>query len=101
MERTSFFKLSSCWLRDFDSLAHFLLTMENAGGSAVCIHRELLPQDAIVIHVVTRSGRHCLVLVNVHFEPDLTIRQLRGRLRLSHHMACISPWCVSFFLGRS
>ena len=27
MERTSFFKLSRCWLRDFDSLVPFYLTM--------------------------------------------------------------------------
>ena len=29
-----------------------------------------------------QSERHSLVIVDVHFEPDLTMRQLRGRLRL-------------------
>ena len=68
----------------------FLLDNENAGGSAICIHRDLLPEEAIVTHVVTsqsrdhlvniRTGRHSLVIVNLHFEPELTLRQLRGRL---------------------
>ena len=67
---------------------------ENTGGSAICIHRDLLPEDAIVTHVVTcqgrdhlvniRSGQHSLSIVNVHFEPELTLRQLRGRLGIIH-----------------
>ena len=71
-------------------LVLFLAENENAGGSAICIHRVLLPEEAIVTHVVTcqgrdhlvniRSGRHSLVIVNVHFEPELTLKQLRGRL---------------------
>ena len=82
MQRTSFFKLT------------FRPDNENAGGSAICIHRDLLPEDAIVTHVVTcqgrdhlvniRSGRHNLVNVNVHFQPELTLRQLRGRLSIIH-----------------
>ena len=54
---------------------------ENAGGSAICIHMDLLLEEAIVSHVVTcqgrdhlvnvPSGRHILVFVNVHFEPEL------------------------------
>ena len=36
-------------------------------------------------HIVNiQSGRHNLVIVNVHFEPELTLRQLRGRLHLIH-----------------
>ena len=72
----------------------FIPDNENAGGSAICIHRDLLPEEAIVTHLVTcqgrdhlvniQSGRHNLVIVNVHFEPELTLRQLRGRLRLIH-----------------
>ena len=72
----------------------FIPDNENAGGSAICIHRDLLLEDAIVTHVVTcqgrdhlvniRSGRHSLVIVNVHFEPELTLRQLRGRLSFIH-----------------
>ena len=64
------------------------------GGSAICIHREVLRDDALVTHVVTcqgrdhlvtiRSERHNLVNVNVHFEPELSLRHLRGRLSLIH-----------------
>ena len=64
----------------------------NAGGSAICIHEDLLPDDAVVTHVVTCQGRdhivsmwsrlRNLVVVNVHFEPELTLRSLRERLRL-------------------
>ena len=36
-------------------------------------------------HLVNiQSGRHNLVIVNVRFEPELTLRQLRGRLLLTH-----------------
>ena len=76
---------------------------EAAGGSAICIHRDLL-----VTHVVTcqgrdhlvniRSGRHSLVFVNVHFEPELTLRQLRGRLCLIHPHWPAFP-VVWFFLA--
>ena len=72
----------------------FLPDNENAGGSAICIHRNLLPEDTLVTHVVTsqgrdhlvtiRSGQHNLVIVNVRFEPELTLKQLRGRLSLIH-----------------
>ena len=60
----------------------FLLDNENAGGSAICIHRDLLLEEAIVSHTITcqgrdhlvhtRSLRHNLVIVNVHFEPEHT-----------------------------
>ena len=72
----------------------FILDNEIAGGSAMCIQRDLLLGEAIVIHLVTchgrdhivniQSGRHNFVFVNVHFEPELTLRQLRGRFRLAH-----------------
>ena len=65
----------------------------NAGGSAICIQKDLLLDDAVVTHVVTcqgryhivnvRSGRRSLVIVKVHFEPELTLRSLRERLRAS------------------
>ena len=67
----------------------------NAGGSVICIHKDLLPDDAVATHVITcqgrdhivnvRSGYQSLVIVNVHFEPELTLRSLRERLR------CITP----------
>ena len=57
-------------------------------GSAICIHRDLLPEEAIASHVITCHGRDHLVniqsIVTVHMEPELTLRQLRGRLRLIH-----------------
>ena len=50
--------------------------------------------EEVVTHSVTchgrdhlvniRSQRHSLVIVNVHFEPELTLRQLRGRLGIIH-----------------
>ena len=73
----------------FRLFGSFLPDNENAGGSAICIDRDLLPEEAIATHVVTcqgrdhlvniRSGRHNLVIVNVHFEPEHTLRQLRGK----------------------
>ena len=73
---------------------------ENAGGSAICTHRDLLPEEAVVTPLVTchgrdylvniQSGRQSLVIVNVHFEPELILRELRERLRL------ISPHCPSY-----
>ena len=76
------------------NISAFLPDNENAGGSAICIHGDLLPEEAIVTHLITchgrdhlvniRSERHSLVIVNVHSEPELTLRQLRGRLKLIH-----------------
>ena len=78
----------------FQFFGTFIPDNVNAGGSGTCIHRDHLPEEAIVTHLVTcqgrdhfvhiQSGRHKLVIVNVHFEPELTLRQLRGRLRLIH-----------------
>ena len=61
----------------------FIPGSENAGGSAICIHKDILPKDAIVIHMITcqgrdhvvnmQSGRQSLVILNVHFEPELTL----------------------------
>ena len=86
----------------------FIPDNENAGGSAICIHRDLLPEEAIVTHLITcqgrdhlvniQSGRHNLVIVNVHFEPELTLRQLRGRLRLIHPNRPAYPNGVGSFL---
>ena len=94
MERTNIFRLFRYWLRDFGCYGTFIPDNENAGGSAICIHWDLLPEEAIMTHLVTcpgrdhlvsiQSGRHNLVIVNVHFEPELTLRHLRDRLRLIH-----------------
>ena len=53
-------------------------------------HKDLLPDDAVATNVITcqgrdhivneRSGCRNLVVVNVHFEPELTLRSLRERL---------------------
>ena len=66
--------------------------MERTSGSALCIDKDILPEDAIVTHMVTcqgcdhimnvQSGRQSLVIVNVHFDSELTMRQLCERLRL-------------------
>ena len=56
--------------------------MKMRRGSAICIHRDLLPEEAIVTHLITchgrdhlvniRSERRSLIIVNVHDEPELT-----------------------------
>ena len=46
MVRTSISRLFRCWLRDLGFLVLFP-DKENAGGSAICIHRDLLPEGAI------------------------------------------------------
>ena len=87
----------------------FLPDNENAGGSGICIHRNLLPEEALLTHLITchgrdhlvsiRSERHSLVIVNVHFEPELTLRQLRGRLRLINPHWPSYPNAVGIILG--
>ena len=69
----------------------FMLHNINEGGSALLIRKNLLPDDAVVSHVTTcqgcdhvvtiRSGESVLVIINVHFETDLTLRNLRERQR--------------------
>ena len=61
----------------------------NAGGSAISIQKDLLPDEAMVTYVITCHGRdhivnirsrcRILVIANVHFEPELTPRSLRER----------------------
>ena len=73
-------------------VGNFFPGNENAGGSAICIHKDMLPEEAIVTHLITcqgrdhtvniQSGRQSPVIVNVHFEPELSLRQLRERLHL-------------------
>ena len=33
---------------------------ENAGGSAICIHKDILPEEAVVTHLVFCQGRDSL-----------------------------------------
>ena len=87
----------------------FIPGNENAGGSAFCIHKDLLPEDAIVTHMIAcqgrdhivnvQSGRQSLVIVNIHFEPELTLRQLRERLRLINPHWPSYPNAVGITLG--
>ena len=51
-------------------------------------------------HVVNvQSGRKNLVIVNVHFEPELTLRRLRERLRLITPHWPWYPNAVGIILG--
>ena len=88
----------------------FIPKNSNAGGSARCIHKDLLPDDAMATHVVTcqgcdhiRSGCRSLVVVNVHFEHELTLRILRERLCLitphwpQYPDAIARSWVTSVF----
>ena len=51
-------------------------------------------------HIVSiQSGRQSLVIVNVHFEPELTLRRLRERLRLITPHWPSYPNAVGIILG--
>ena len=75
----------------------------------MCIHKDLLPEDAIVTHVIIcqvrdhivniQSGRRNLVVVNVHFEPELTLRRSRERLRLITPHWPLYPNAVGIIMG--
>ena len=90
----------------FDTFIH---GNENAGGSAICIHKDHLPEEAIVTHMITcqgrdhivnvQSGRQSLVILNVDFEPELTLRQLRERLTLVTPHRLSYPNAVGIILG--
>ena len=87
----------------------FIPGNENTGGSAICIHKDLLPDEATVTHIVTclgrvhivsiQSERTKLVIVNVHFEPERTVRRLRERLRLIVPHWPSYPNAVGLILG--
>ena len=80
------------WSTDFGCMVHLYQATKMQKARPHCINKDLLPDDTVVTHVVTcqgrdhivsiRSGRRSLVVVNVHFEPELTLRSLRERLRL-------------------
>ena len=73
------------------------------------IHRDILPEEAVATHLVICQGRHHLVnipagrhnfvFMNVHFEPELTLRQLHVRLSLLYPDWLGYPLGVEFFLG--
>ena len=49
------------WAPEFRLFGSFLPDNENAGGPAICIHRDLLPEEALVTHLITCHGRDHLV----------------------------------------
>ena len=69
----------------------FMPNNANAGGWAILTRKNLLPDSAIITHVATcqgrdhiviiRSGESVVVIVNVRFERDLLLGDLRERLR--------------------
>ena len=89
----------------------FLVDNENAGGTAICIHRHLLLEEALVAHLITCQGRHHLVniqperqnlvIVNVDFELALSLRQyvadcvLFTRIGLHTPVEWASVWVTS------
>ena len=83
----------------FRMFGTFVSDNVNAGGSAIFIHKNLLPDGAIINHVTTcqgrdhivtiRSGESVLVIVNVHFEPDLVLRVLRETTRYFSSLATL------------
>ena len=87
----NFYKPCRCCTPLFRMIGNFILDNVNAGGSAVLTRKNLLPEHPVVTHEITyqgrdhmvkvRSGESVLVVINVHFEPDLSLRNLRERLR--------------------
>ena len=87
----------------------FIPGNEIAGGSAICIHKDLLPDEVTVTHTATcqgrdhivsiRSERTNLVIVNVHFEAELTVVRLCERLRLIVPHWTSYPNAVGLVLG--
>ena len=77
--KDEFLQTFQVWAPRFKFFGTFILGNEKAGGSAMCIHKDLLLDDAIVTHVITCQGRDRivnvqsalknLVIVNVHSEP--------------------------------
>ena len=71
------FMFLKCWART------------NTRGSATCIHEDLLPDVTVVTHVIicqgrdhivnVWSGRRNLVVRNVHFEPEIKLKNLLER----------------------
>ena len=97
------------WATRFRLFGTFILGNETAGGSAICIHKDLLPEDATVTHAITCQGcDHIvnvlsrlknLVVENVRFEPELTLRRLRERLRLITPHWPLYPHAIGIIMG--
>ena len=80
--KDEFLQAIQVWALRFKLFGTFILGNENAGGSVICIHKDLLAEDAIVTHMITcqgrdhvvnvQSGRKNLAIVNVHSLETLT-----------------------------
>ena len=90
--KDEFLQAFQVWAPRFRLYGTFIPGNAKAGGSAICTRKDLLSDDANVTYVITcqgrdhivnvRSGCRNLVVVNVHFELELTLISLRERLRL-------------------
>ena len=102
-------RLFKCWLLNFASLVLFFLTMKMLEDRLSAFIGTFHLKRLFVTHSITchgrdhlvniQSERHSLVILNVHFEPDLTSRQLRGRLGLIHPHWLAYPKNVGVILG--
>ena len=73
------------------------------------IHKDILLDEALVTHTVTcqgrdhivsiRSGCRSLVVVDVHFEPELTLKSQSERLRLITHHWPLHPEAIGVIPG--
>ena len=89
--KDEFFQAKQILVPQFRVLGTFEPNNLNAGGSAIHIHKNFFFDGAVISHVITCQGRDhtvsihsgdsILVIVDVHFQADLTLRSLRERLR--------------------
>ena len=91
--KDEFLQAIQVWAPRFRLFGTFIPGNENAGGyRPYASTRTFLAEDVLFTHVITCQGRaHVvnvqsrrknLVIVNVHFEPELPLRRSRERLRL-------------------
>ena len=80
----SFSRLFRCWLRGLSFFGTFIPDKENAGGSAIGIHKELLPEDAIVTHMIACQGRDHVQA----FTPKNSVSSLHIGLRIPTLWIC-------------
>ena len=109
MGNMNFYKPFRYWPPHFRVYGTFIPNNLNAGRSAICIHENLLPEGAIVAHVVTcqgrdhivtmQSGARNLVVVSVHLKPDLTLRNLREMLRIITPHSPLYPDALGVITG--
>ena len=108
MERTNYLQAMEVLAPRIRVFGTFIPANENVGGSAICIHKDLLTEEAIVTHLVTCHGRDHLVKVSTwSTQPGDFQRSLRTGAFLetitwlieyySPALACISQWCGHYF----